>query len=153
MVSRRMDRAWDRVARAALPDTVLRQELASAAVINPDATIDPAAIGTALVLPVYLDIPGAVATGTNVALPRRLAQAGTLVQLRADAGTAPSGGECTLWLAVDGVAVEAVTIQPGTTAGATSLSVPAAAGARLSLNCTAANGASNIAVMVATRPS
>ena len=153
MVDRRLTRAWDRVARAALPDAALRQELANRSVINPDATVDPAAIGTALSLPIYFDIAGAASTGTNVAQQRRLVQAGDLWQIRADAKTAPSGEECTLWLAVNGVANASVTIQPGELAGTTPMSVPAPPGAVLTLNCTAANGCSDISVVVAMRPS
>lgn len=153
MTDRRLVRAFDRFARAALPDEVLRQEQATRSVINLDATVDPAALGTALSLTRDFDISGAVGTGTNVAQQRRVPQAVALWQLRADARTAPSGGECTLVLAADGVTVGTVSISAGATVGVSPLSAPVAAGALLTLNCTADNGAADISVCVAMRPS
>ena len=156
MPDRRLTDAFGGFAAALLPDPVLRQERATRSVINLDATVDPDAIGTALSLPIYLDVAGALALGNGIGGPsarRRVPQAVTVWQVRLDLGTAPtSPNECTLWLVADGVRVVSVSAPPGETVGVSSAAVDLAPGALLTLDCTAANGAANAAVMVAVRP-
>lgn len=152
MPDRRLIDSFGGWAEALLPDVVLQQERATRAVINRDATVDPEAIGTALSVPVYLDIAGALAIGTDIGPRRRVVQAVTVWQVRADVKTAPVGGECTLWLAADGVQVAAVSVSAGEAGGVSSVGVDLEAGALLTVDCATANGAADASIMVATRP-
>lgn len=149
---RRLMDALDGFARSLLPDAVLQQERATRSVINLDATVDADAIGQAVAIPIVTDHEGVVPVGFNICFQRRAWQALRLWYVWADLGTAPTGGEATFAVAIDGVQATYVTVQPGATAGVASASVDIPQGALITIDCLVANGAENLSMTLALRP-
>lgn len=90
-------------------------------------------------------IAGAVSTGANVAQQYRVRQASRLVYVDALCKTAPTGGPLTL--TIHGPAEsKTVSIDAGATSTTNAFSEPISAGALLTLDVTAANGAEDVTV-------
>lgn len=140
-------------ARAMLPDEALEQDRANRAVVRRDATVNPEALASSISVPIYLDIAGALSIGNDIGPRRRVPQAITIWQVRVDARTGPtSPNSSTLHVAADGVRIASVSIAAGLTSGVSSVSVDVDAGALLTIDCSAANGAANASIAIATRP-
>ena len=96
-------------------------------------------------------IAGAVTTGANVTEQLRIRQASRIVYLDAIAKTAPAGGP--LIVIVEGGATnENVSIAAGQTSGTSATNIAVSAGALLTLNVTAANGAADVTITVWLTP-
>ena len=156
MTDRTMVDKLDGWARAMLPDDVLEQEQANRAVVRRDNTVDPDAIGSVLTVPIYLAIDGALTAANTIggATARaRVLQDVTIRQVWLDAGTAPTApNSCTVWIVADGTRKIEASLAAGITTGVSPASVDINAGALLTVDCTAANGAADVSIAIATRP-
>ena len=110
------------------------------------------AVASAISVPIALDVAGALSAANDIGPARWAVQAVTIWQVRARVKTAPSGGECTLWLAADGTRIASVTIQAGATSGVSPVAADVDPGAMLTVDATVVNGAADLSLQIATRP-
>lgn len=130
------------------PNAEMRHVRAAQSAIDDSGHIKPQALTT--VLPWQsrdFHIGGAVVTGSNVTEQLRVRQASRIVYLDALAKTAPSTGPLNIWVE-GGATNENVSVAQGQTSGTSATNIAVAAGAVLTLNVTAANGAENVTVTV-----